>query len=377
MTLSSFLNAILLSALSASGIAACAGSGSIAQAQTAGGSPNSPRAFLDKGLKVTGLTATGGPAFHIKANYSLYDRGAVTESGTMEEWATGPWTWHRVYTEKKQVASEWSVTHSEHLQTKDSKLDFAKLDSRVAVPLTDPMYQAVNYTSGVDLDGKAGTFAGLVLDCVSVTDPAAHAGKVNPDLLFPMYCFDVKDSTLRYSKTTTTLIAYTEFKPLADRQVATKMDVNYGGKTYTTAEITTLEPLSAADQAQVAPSGKTVPQPYMHTATDAPLVPAKLTECEYPMSARNAQERGIVMQPVIIRKDGSVKANGNGMSQYGDLSQAASDCVGNWKYEPFKIDGEPADVAETFILNFNGGPFKGEPGYASQPAAVAAAAPAK
>ena len=68
----------------------------------------------------------------------------------MEEWATGPWTWHRVYTEKKQVASEWSVTHSEHLQTKDSKLDFAKLDSRVAVPLTDPMYQAVNYTSGVD-----------------------------------------------------------------------------------------------------------------------------------------------------------------------------------------------------------------------------------
>ena len=336
---------------------------------------NSPRAYLDKGIKVTGLT--GAPAFHIKASYSLYDRGAVTESGMFEEWATGPYTWHRVYTEKKQIGSEWSVTHADHVQTKDSKLDLAKLDSRVAVPLTDPLYQAVGYTSSVDLDGKQGTFAGLILDCVSVTDPAAHAGKINPDLLFPMYCFDMKDSTLRYSKTPTTLISYTDFKPLGDRQVATKMDVNYGGKTYTTAEITTLEPLSSADQAQITPSGKTVQQPYVHQAIDPPLVPVKLTQCEYPMSARDKQERGMVLMPVIIRKDGSVKAAGGGMSQFPDLAQAASDCVGNWKYEPFKLDGQPTDVSETFILNFNGESFKGEPGYASQPAPVAAAAPAK
>jgi Gram-negative bacterial TonB protein C-terminal len=337
--------------------------------QAAPPEPVTPRSVLDKGIAVTGLT--GGPAWHIKANYNLYDRGNLTESGTLEEWATGPWTWHRVYTEKKVSGSEWSVTRADHAQTKESKVNFAMLDSRVATPLTSPLYQAANFTPDSNLDGKAGTFAGVILDCINVKDAVRSASKVNPDLLYPMYCFDVKDATLRYAKTTDTLISYSDFKPLDTRSVATKMDVNYGGKTSVSAEITTLEPLSAADQAQVAPSGKTVPQPYMHQASDAPLVPARLGDCAYPMSAMNAQEHGTVMIPVIVKKDGSVKNNGGGFGTpfYGDLVGAGSDCVGNWKFEPFLIDGKPADVGETFIITFNGGPFKGAPGYASQPAA--------
>lgn len=331
------------------------------------------RSVLDKGLAITGLTAqtgqtaAGAPAWHIKANYSLYDRGNLTESGTLEEWATGPWTWHRVYTEKKAGGSEWSVTQADHLQPKENKFDFAHLDARVATPLTNPLYQAVSFTTEANLDGKAGTFGGVVLDCISVKESTQHASKVNPDLLYPMYCFDVKDATLRYAKTSDTLITYSDFKPLGNRSVATKMDVNYGGKTSVSAEITTLEPLSPADQAQVAPSGKTVPQAYVHQAYDAPLVPVRITECAYPMSAMNAQERGTVFIPVVIKKDGSVKNNGGGMGQFYDLVRAASDCVTNWKFQPFQIDGAPADVAETFILTFNGGPFKGNPGYASQP----------
>jgi hypothetical protein len=330
--------------------------------------PVTPRSVLDKGIAITGLTGAGGPAFHIKANYSLYDRGNLTESGTMEEWATGPWTWHRVYTEKKGSAAEWSVTRADHAQLKENKLNLGMLDSRVATPLTNPLYQAVNFTPDSNLDGKAGTFAGVILDCINIKDSVRSASKINPDLLYPMYCFDVKDATLRYAKTSDTLITYSDFKPLEKRSVATKMDVNYGGKTSVSAEITTIEPLSTADQAQVAPSGKTVPLAYAHQANDAPLVPVRLGDCAYPMSAMNAQERGTVMIPVIIKKDGSVKNNGYAMSQFGDLSSAGSDCVGNWKFEPFLIDGQPADVSETFIISFNGGPFKGAPGYASQPA---------
>jgi len=349
--------------------AALLGTVSYAHAQDS----NTPKSYLDNGLKVTGLTGTDASPFHIKANYTLFDHGNIVESGVFEEWATGPWAWHRMYTEKKMVANEWSITHVNHVTTKDSKLDLAKLDARVATPLTNPLFQAVNYTSGVDLDGVAGTFAGMTLNCVEVKDAAAHSGKTDPDLLFPLLCFDMKDSTLRFVKSTYTLITYSEFKPLASRSVATKMDVNYGGKTFTTAEISTLEPLGAADQAQVAPSGKTVPQPYMHQATDAPLVPVKLTECAYPISARNAQERATVQVNVIIRKDGSIKSAAGGTGP-GDLVEAGKDCVDGWKYEPFKLDGEPIDVGEGFVLNFDGGPFKGEPAYASQPPAVKAAA---
>lgn len=332
-----------------------------------------PRTILDRGLAVTGLTADNGTSFHIKANYTLYDRGNETESGTLEEWATGPWTWHRAYTEKKQSGSEWSVKHGDAVITKGAKLNFAMLDARVATPLTNPLYQLVNYGSNADINNQAGTFGGSTLDCVTVGNAASLAGKVDPDLLYPMMCFDMKDAMLRYVKTTYRLITYSDFKPLGNRQVATKMDVNYGGKPDVAAEITLLEPLAAGDQAQVAPSGKTAPEPYAHMATDAPLVPAHITQCEYPMSAANNRESGTVMVPVVIRKDGSVKNNGGAFGGPPDLDEAGSDCVGNWKFEPFKLDGQPTDVAETLILTFNNGPFKGDPGYASQPPAPGAA----
>jgi TonB-like protein len=329
------------------------------------------RAILDKGVAVSGLTGSDAPAWHIKANYSLYDRGNLTESGVMEEWYTGPYTWHRTYSEKKLISNEWSVTRARQLQTKDSKLNLTQLDERVATILTNPLFQAENYKPGMELDGRAGTFSGLVLNCVAAADPSAAAGNIDPSVLFPRLCFDAKDSTLRYINTPTTLISYTEFKPLGNRQVATKVNVNFGGKVAANLEITLVEPLAAGDQGQVTPDGKAVPRPYLHKAGDAPLVPAKITECAYPMAASVKQEHGIVFIPVVIRKDGSVKNNG-GVQGPPDLAEAAGDCVGNWKFEPFKLDGEAIDVTDTLIYNYDGKAFKGVIGIASQPPPPAA-----
>jgi hypothetical protein len=339
--------------------------------------PPTPRSVLDKGLSVTGLTAPDSPAWHLKANYNLLDKGAVIESGVFEESYSGPWTWHRSYTEKKIAGSEWSVTRAHHFQTKD-KLNYAFLDQRVATPLTNPLSQAVNFTPEVALGGMAGTFSGVILNCIRAANGAAHAGHINPDLLFPMYCFDVKDSTLRYTKTSDTLISYSEFKPLGNRSVAGKVAIDVYGKPTATIEITLLEPLSAADQAQVAPAGGAIPQPWVHQANDPPLVPVKLMACEYPMAAASARVLGSVTIPVIIRKDGSVKNNGGAMGPY-QLAEAASDCVGSWKFEPFKIDGEAVDVSESLIYVYDGKPFKGVIGYASQPSPppAPAAPPAK
>jgi Gram-negative bacterial TonB protein C-terminal len=325
-----------------------------------------PRAVLDKGVAVTGLTGADAPAWHIKADYKLYDRGNLTESGTLEEWSTGPWAWKRTYSEKKLVSNEWSVNRSKQFQTKESKLDLTQLDQRVATILTNPLFQATNYKPEVVLDGRAGTFSGLILNCVAAADPVFAAGKIDPNVLFPRLCFDAKDSTLRYINTPMTLISYTEFKPLGNRQVATRVNVNYGGKVAADLDITLLEPLAAGDQGQIAPDGKAVPRPYLHQPGDAPLVPVKITECAYPMAASTKQEHGIVSIPVVIKKDGSVKNNGGAQGPY-ELAQAAQDCVGNWKFEPFKLDGEAIDVADSLLYNYDGKPFKGIIGIASEP----------
>jgi hypothetical protein len=72
------------------------------------------------------------------------------------------------------------------------------------------------------------------------------------------------------------------------------------------------------------------------------------------------------MIPVVIKKDGSVKSNGFAMGPQ-HLAMAAGDCVGNYKFEPFKIDGEPVEVSDTLIYNFDGKAFNGKIGIASQP----------
>jgi hypothetical protein len=332
-----------------------------------------PRAVLDKGVKATGLTSpalTGAdiPAWHLKANYSLYDpaKGSVTESGSFEEWYTGPYTWHRIYTEKKQSASEWSTGHVKQFKAKEGKLDLVKLDQAVARPLVDPVFQAANYKPSVEMTFQAGTFEGLTLDCVSASSPSQAAGAIDPDALFPRLCFDVKDSTLRFITTSTTITAYSNFKPLGSRSIANKVEVKPYNRLGTALDITLLEPLGAADQAQITPPGNAVPVPYAHQTSDAPLVPVRITECAYPMEARNAQEHGLVMIPVIIRKDGSVKSNGSAMGPQ-HLAMAAGDCVGNYKFEPFKIDGEPVDVSDTLIYDFENKTFNGKVGIASEP----------
>ena len=325
-------------------------------------------ALLDKVTAVNGLT--GADAWHIKANYTLYDpaKGTVTSQGTFEEWSTGPWNYHRIYTEKKISAEEWSAGHGKMFKSKEPKLDLSSLDMNVAQPLTNPLALTSNFKPDVALKGVAGNFNGEILNCLSAADPAAAAHGLNPDLLFERYCFDVKDSTLRYTTTSTTMTAFSEFKPLGSRQVATKIEVKPYNKLGAQLEITLLEPRPAGSDALVAPAAKgTAPMAWPHQPGDAPLVPAKITQCDYSMAARDAHELGMVMIPVVIQKNGSVKLNSpaHAMGPW-HLASAAEDCIGSWKFQPFLLDGQPTETSDTLIYTFDLKPFDGKIGIASQ-----------
>lgn len=319
---------------------------------------DNPHAVLDKGVKASGLTGAGVPAWHLKANYTFYDvsKGKETESGVFEEWHSAPGVWRRLYTEKKQAASEWSTSELKQFKLKDNKLDLNRLDQQVAQPLVDPVFQAANYKPSVEMSLQAGTFSGLVLDCVVAANPSQAAGAINPDVLFPRLCFDVKDSTLRFITTSTTMTVYSDFKPFGPRSFANKVEVKPYNRLGTQLDVTLLEPLPAADQAQLAPPSHAIEQPYAHKSGDTPLVPVRITECAYPIEARDNHELGMVMIPVVIKKDGSVKSNGFPMGPQ-HLAMAAGDCVGNYKFEPFKIDGEPVDVSDTLVYDFENRPF--------------------
>jgi protein TonB len=71
----------------------------------------------------------------------------------------------------------------------------------------------------------------------------------------------------------------------------------------------------------------------------------------YPSTARDRGLRGEVEVVFTVRKDGSV-ANVHAISGNPILATAAVEAVKSWRYEPFKADGQPAEVQNSVKLNF-------------------------
>jgi TonB family protein len=78
---------------------------------------------------------------------------------------------------------------------------------------------------------------------------------------------------------------------------------------------------------------------------------AHRVEATYPQMARIAHIQGNVILHVLINKQGHV-ANIKPMSGHPVLIQAALDAVKQWEYQPFLMNGEPAEVETAVVVKF-------------------------
>jgi TonB family protein len=78
---------------------------------------------------------------------------------------------------------------------------------------------------------------------------------------------------------------------------------------------------------------------------------AHRVEATYPQMARIAHIQGNVILHVLINKQGHV-ANIKPMSGHPILIQAALDAVKQWEYQPFLMNGEPAEVETSVVVKF-------------------------
>ena len=74
-------------------------------------------------------------------------------------------------------------------------------------------------------------------------------------------------------------------------------------------------------------------------------------EATYPQMARIAHIQGNVILQVLINKQGHV-ANIKPVSGHPILIQAALDAVKQWEYQPFLLNGEPAEVETAVVVKF-------------------------
>jgi TonB family protein len=71
----------------------------------------------------------------------------------------------------------------------------------------------------------------------------------------------------------------------------------------------------------------------------------------YPADARKANLQGIIALDIVVGRDGSV-ASMHALNGPDVLAQAAMDALRWWKFEPYRVNGEPAAVETTVAVEF-------------------------
>ena len=78
------------------------------------------------------------------------------------------------------------------------------------------------------------------------------------------------------------------------------------------------------------------------------------------MGAAEHKALGTIYVTAVILKTGKVKVKGAAGNHM--LTQAASDAIADWRFQPYKIDGQPVDVEVIIPYVFDAKPFVPWPG---------------
>jgi hypothetical protein len=317
---------------------------------------------LNAGLKANALDGDDLQPWHLKADFQVVLAGTPKPAaGTLEVWSTGRYQWKRAYIGALPQFNgiEWSVSQTERYRTKPGQSGFqtAWLNLRVTRPVIAPLYQAANIKRDFDMNIQRVNTGGLVLNCVSVADPSRYADQTDPDWLFPTMGFD-GDMHLRLVSASDTTVQFDDIQIFQNRAVARDVKVIVKGNLIAEMKVSLLEPLAATDAAGVKPDKGAAVEPY--TIEPGSPRPESVYEvgASLPIRPDGLPYSGVFPFPVLIHKDGSVKANPEGVSfALRALSDALELAISKWKYKPYMVDGQPVEVAIIIPYILNGKPF--------------------
>ena len=97
---------------------------------------------------------------------------------------------------------------------------------------------------------------------------------------------------------------------------------------------------------------QTTTQPQAHVPADVmeKLVTHRV-DPDYPAAARPANLQGVIVLDVIVGRDGSV-VNVHALNGPEILAQSAMDALRWWRFQPYRVDGQPVVVETTVAVEF-------------------------
>lgn len=313
--------------------------------------PQTPMSMLIAVQASTGLYAEGLKPWYSKMEVQLYDpAGKPTETGTIEEWWSGPGLDKTVYSTPSHAST--SLTEAgKHYRSGDSSYVgyfLQKLQNMLVRPIPGAAELAER-----SAELHKGFLHNVPIDCITLKDNKSMPGDG--------FCVSPDGKSLRAvvgQDTITVLLNNVGTFQL--RQVAVDLLIQAGDVTRATGHLAALT---------------TRPMPDGVYATDGLIedtITAHETKCvalggtpqvvqpkllssrkpNYPLNARAQRRTGAVVIFGIIGLNGHIHSLEVLSTPDSDMAASALGAIREWRYEPYMLNGIPVEMETLIHVNF-------------------------
>ncbi len=306
--------------------------------------PSDPAELLALAAKKNGLQNVGSEPLHIKATYQLLnDKGAVKETGTIDEIRVSDKKYKLTYTSPSFNQTDYSTDAG--LFRKGDQ-NWASYPLFVAHNSLYPWFPTIDGASKAKLGTETMALGTAQLNCITLASDQglfSYSGR---------YCFDQKAPVLRLVE---------EFHGASQNMYNSVASV---GGVYVPEDTTYLEvgkPLVRIHLDSVNAVHKLDEDVFTHPQ-DAVKIPRRLVTAKtgpklldsFPpeIPSNSLADQGNIVIQAIINADGKV-VGARALSGPAILTQAAVGSAQRSIFEPFRVDGEPAELFVEFDYSFH------------------------
>jgi TonB family protein len=308
--------------------------------------PKDPRAILAAAAPFYDFSDPALKPFHLKATYQLYDvNGKPTEQGTFEYWRASPKVYRSTWTRSGAMRTSWNLADGStaSLSSGEPLRYFeTQLGSDLMSPLPSASIQDPEKNRAILRDVK---FGSRTLPCIYLVPKASEL----PGAIAwaPTYCFEDKIPALRVivSNSGTLETTFDALKLFQGRFLAGKVSVGTGAQVLFLATLENANGIDASDPNLIPSQGASRSLPPVTMASEgANSMLFRKQRPIYPLYAKQNGIQGSVLIEAIIGTDGKIKQEQVLASPAKVLSDSSLQCVSQWEYRPYLVNGVPQEV---------------------------------
>jgi TonB family protein len=291
--------------------------------------------------------------WHLKLSFQLFDaKGKPTEKGTIEEWWVGPLVNKTVYSSPSYSSTDLQTRNG--LYRSKEKPSIPSALELVLQQVLHPMANEDDIRESKP-ELREHDFGKTKMDCILLTQEIEGV-QYSPWGLFPTYCFDLGQDSLRLSfDFGSQLTVRNRIGTFEERKVAVDQTTSSGLVNLITAHLDLLEAATIND-ADMVPSDDMEKFDSSPVAVSPQIASALILNKVIPIYPHNALEHhvsGTVVLQARIGSDGRIHSLRVASTPDPDLAIAAVDAVRQWTYRPYLLKGRPVDINAKIAVNFS------------------------